>query len=65
MASPTARRKHGLRTPRKTDRADSSCLGREGYEIVEGTGWRISRFLDSGVSTYVAVIEKKQGENET
>jgi len=28
--------------------------------ILAGTGWRISRFIDSGGSVYVAVIEKEQ-----
>lgn len=27
-------------------------------QIVEGTGWRVTRYLDTGSSTYVAVIEK-------
>lgn len=31
----------------------------EMQDILDGTGWRVSRFIDSGWSAYIAVMEKK------
>ena len=28
-------------------------------EILEGTGWKVKQFLDSGNSKYIAIIEKE------
>jgi hypothetical protein len=29
-------------------------------QILKGTGWHVTRYLESGDSTYVAIIEKTQ-----
>jgi hypothetical protein len=29
--------------------------------ILKGIGWMIKRFLDSGSSAYIAIIEKEEG----
>ncbi len=33
-------------------------------EILKGSGWRVKKFIDSGDSVYVAVIEKEGGEEK-
>jgi len=33
-------------------------------EILEGTGWKIERFLDSEGANYIAIISKEEKNNK-